>query len=89
LLGVPTPRYAHLPIVTDATGEKLSKQSGARAITDEPPLPLLRRVLDFLGQEMPAARDADSIDSFWRYAIADWRAERVPRTRSAVIPPGR
>lgn len=29
LLGYPTPRYLHVPVVTNALGEKLSKQTGA------------------------------------------------------------
>jgi glutamyl-Q tRNA(Asp) synthetase len=32
LLGLPTPLYAHIPVITNAAGEKLSKQSGATAI---------------------------------------------------------
>lgn len=31
-LGVPTPRYLHVPVVTDARGEKLSKQTGAQPL---------------------------------------------------------
>jgi glutamyl-Q tRNA(Asp) synthetase len=32
LLGLPTPRYMHLPIVAGEDGEKLSKQTGAAPI---------------------------------------------------------
>ena len=31
LLGARTPRYLHVPVATNAAGEKLSKQTGARA----------------------------------------------------------
>lgn len=46
LLGLPTPRYLHVPIAVDARGEKLSKQTGARGIDRDD----LRRALLFLGQ---------------------------------------
>lgn len=36
-LGLPTPRYLHLPLVRDAGGEKLSKQHGAMAVQTDTP----------------------------------------------------
>ena len=38
LLGLPTPRYLHTPLVLGADGEKLSKQNGARPLDRAPPL---------------------------------------------------
>jgi glutamyl-Q tRNA(Asp) synthetase len=35
-LGVPTPRYLHVPVLNDAHGEKLSKQTGASALPRDP-----------------------------------------------------
>jgi glutamyl-Q tRNA(Asp) synthetase len=82
LLGLPTPRYAHLPVAVNARGEKLSKQTGAPAVAGEPALSLLGRVLAFLGQEAPA--EQGELESFWRYAIAHWQPRRVPATRAIV-----
>lgn len=79
LLGAHTPAYAHLPVVMSAHGEKLSKQTGALSIGDEPAVPLLRRVLSFLGQREPEQEDAADLETFWRFAIATWDAQRVPR----------
>jgi len=36
-LKLPTPRYLHLPLVRDASGEKLSKQHGAMAVQTDTP----------------------------------------------------
>ena len=84
LLGLPTPGYAHLPAAGNAAGEKLSKQTGARPIGVEPAVPLLCSVLRFLGQSIPGGVDADDVYSLWRFAIAAWDPERIPRMRSAL-----
>jgi glutamyl-Q tRNA(Asp) synthetase len=81
-LGIISPQYAHLPVAVNAAGEKLSKQTRAESMASAPPLPLLRRVLLFLGQEAPPELTEGNIESFWRYAVEQWRPERVPRVRS-------
>lgn len=86
LLGAPTPAYAHLPAVVNAAGEKLSKQTGARPIGDEPAVPLLRRALRFLGQRVPPEIGPDDVDELWRFAIAAWEPNRVPTAQSAPPP---
>ncbi len=50
LLGLPTPRYLHVPVAVNAAGEKLSKQTGAEPIDVSRPAHELRRALAFLGQ---------------------------------------
>ena len=51
LLGAPTPGYAHVPVVVNAAGEKLSKQTGARALDLSDPERELARARRFLGQD--------------------------------------
>jgi glutamyl-Q tRNA(Asp) synthetase len=72
LLGYPQPRYLHVPVAVNASGEKLSKQTGARALDPSRRDELLPRVLAFLGQR--ASADLDE-------AVADWDPGRIPRTR--------
>jgi glutamyl-Q tRNA(Asp) synthetase len=84
LLGFASPHYAHLPVAVNRAGEKLSKQTGAVPISHEPPLPLLRRALAFLGQDAPMELEQGGLEDFWRFAVGHWRGERVPRVRSIL-----
>lgn len=81
-LSLGTPAYAHLPVAVNGAGEKLSKQTGAPPVLNAPPLPLLRRVLLFLGQDAPSEIAEGDVESFWRFAVTQWRPQRVPRVRS-------
>jgi glutamyl-Q tRNA(Asp) synthetase len=87
-LGLPTPAYAHLPVAVNAAGEKLSKQTLARAIDERDPLPALVAAMEFLGQPVPAETRRTTTADFWAWAISAWRMERVPRARSlaAILP---
>jgi glutamyl-Q tRNA(Asp) synthetase len=76
LLGYPQPRYLHVPVAVNANGEKLSKQSGARALDPSRRNELLPRVLAFLGQR--ATADLDE-------AVADWNPALIPRTRLKTV----
>ncbi len=70
-LDLPTPRYLHVPVVTTAQGEKLSKQTGAAALDIDHPLPELERAWQHLG--FPAL-GAYSVDAFLRPATELWRS---------------
>lgn len=81
-LGLPRPRYLHLPLALDAQGRKLSKHDQARAVDAHDPLPALRAALTFLGQ---AAQARGSVDSILREAIKDFDPTRIPRPAAATI----
>ncbi len=80
-LDYPLPAYAHLPVVTNTAGIKLSKQTGARAIDEIAPKDTWLRALSFLGQELPPPGEA--VETIRDWAIAHWKLERVPRILSA------
>lgn len=80
-LGAPTPRYAHLPVVTNAQGEKLSKQTLAAAVDASEGSAVLARALSFLGHPVPAALQRAPHAEFWAWAIAQWSIARVPAVR--------
>ena len=53
LLGLPTPSYAHIPIIVNALGQKLSKQHFAEPIDLKNASSLLISALQFLGMTPP------------------------------------
>lgn len=79
LLGYSTPRYMHLPIVTNAVGEKLSKQTNAEPIDMANVLLQLFKALCFLGQTPPAVILEGDISSFWQWARENWQVNLIPR----------
>jgi glutamyl-Q tRNA(Asp) synthetase len=80
-LGFPTPRYLHVPVATNAQGEKLSKQTLARAVRAERAAQTLRRALEFLGQPTAAG---DSAAEVLGAAAAAWDSSRIPRAAAVT-----
>jgi len=76
LLGLPTPRYLHVPVAVNAGGEKLSKQSGAPPV--EASMATIRRALRFLGQP-----EAASLDE----AVRNWDPTLISARRALASVP--
>jgi glutamyl-Q tRNA(Asp) synthetase len=66
-----------VPVAVNAAGEKLSKQTGARA-TQAADLPL---ALSFLGFDIPDLAANDLLE----WAIANWAVKRIPPHRTLPI----
>ena len=84
LLGLPTPRYAHVPVAINGFGEKLSKQTLASALDTNTPVPVLHQALAFLGQQPPLELHSSGLDALWQWAISHWQARIVPRAAAPV-----
>lgn len=89
-LGLATPRYLHLPLVRDAAGRKLSKQTHAPAVDPSHALEELEQAWQHLGF---ARTGASSIGRFQELAVARWRdrwchdaAVSGPRVAAAADP---
>lgn len=67
----PPPRYMHLPVVTNASGQKLSKQTLAPPVSLTDPVSTLQRVFSHLGLPIVATPD---LSSTYQQATADWAA---------------
>lgn len=84
VLGVPTPRYLHVPVVRNENGEKLSKQTGALAVApgdEAAAVEALLAAVRFLG--LPLMRPA-SLHAFWQAAIPAWSQLLAAREGAAL-----
>lgn len=75
-LGLSTPRYAHLPLLVDAAGHKLSKSTRAVAVDPRDPMPALAFAWRALGQRPLSARTPGA---FVRAAIERFDIASVPK----------
>ncbi|HFC6485333.1 TPA: tRNA glutamyl-Q(34) synthetase GluQRS [Neisseria meningitidis] len=76
-LDVPTPQYAHLPLLTNAQGQKWSKQTLAPALDLNRREQLLRQVFRYLN--LPEAPEADRPAELLDWAVAHWDMGKVPK----------
>ncbi len=79
-LGLPTPRYLHLPLVRGPDGAKLSKQNGARPLDVTDPVTALRAAAAVLG--LPPI-EAPTPAAWLAAAVPAWAGMmRVPEPRT-------
>jgi glutamyl-Q tRNA(Asp) synthetase len=71
-LGLPTPAYAHLPVVTEADGSKLSKRDRSVPLDPSRAPEMLHRALRELGQSPPAELLGASLADLWAWALENW-----------------
>lgn len=86
LLGLPTPVYAHVPLITNAAGQKLSKQTRAAALPETGRGTVMAHALAVLGHAPPAELAGAEPAEQLAWAVAHWQIENVP-TRPAVAKP--
>lgn len=72
VLGFETPFYAHVPIVKNAKGEKLSKQTQATPLNHKNPSKDLWDALKFLKQNPPVEIKSASTVEIWDWAKKNW-----------------
>jgi glutamyl-Q tRNA(Asp) synthetase len=84
LLGLPTPAYLHLPVASDASNAKLSKQSFARRISVDDTHSAVLDALRFLHQPLPDTPQDASREELWQWAADHWDLSAIPV--STVLP---
>lgn len=73
-LGIKTPTYAHVPVIIEASGVKLSKHNRATAIDNRAAAHNLATVLSLLGFDPPL----DRVETMLAWAVGEWDVARVP-----------
>lgn len=85
-LGQPTPRYAHLPLLLERTGEKLAKSRRSAAIDADHAGGELLSVLRLLGlappEELAGAKPATLLE----WGIGRWGELSLPLPRQILLP---
>ncbi|HEY3300187.1 MAG TPA: tRNA glutamyl-Q(34) synthetase GluQRS [Methylophilaceae bacterium] len=84
-LQLPQPNYAHIPVATNAKGEKLSKQTLATSLVVEEKARLLHQALAFLGQNPPPPLQYEHISHIWQWAKSNWKIDNVPKQTAIQI----
>jgi glutamyl-Q tRNA(Asp) synthetase len=79
LLGLPQPRYLHVPLITQPDGHKLGKSYRSPPLPPDQATPLLLRGLRALGQSVPGELADASPREVLDQAIAHWSAPSIPR----------
>jgi glutamyl-Q tRNA(Asp) synthetase len=79
LLGMAEPRYAHVPVLTEADDSKLAKSRRSVHLSAASPLPQLLAVFSMLGLAPPVSLRSAAIGEAWAWAKAQWSTQKVPK----------
>jgi glutamyl-Q tRNA(Asp) synthetase len=86
-MGFARPRYAHLPVASNAAGAKLSKQTLARGLDSASAATELGQALVFLGQAVPESLARATVAEVWAWAKENWSFAAIPRLPSIIYSP--
>ncbi|MDD5227598.1 MAG: tRNA glutamyl-Q(34) synthetase GluQRS [Methylococcales bacterium] len=85
LLHLPAPNYLHVPILVDAKGHKLSKQTLATAVDLTAPNRVLFQLLDWLKQMPPFELQNENVGNVLEWAIQHWNVARLKGVKHIAI----
>ena len=86
-LALPTPRYAHLPLITEPGGAKLAKSRRSVALEPERAGPQLWQGLALLRQDPPAELKFKPPAQILSWGIEHWSLAPLRSLREAPLPP--
>ncbi|MGC1387345.1 MAG: tRNA glutamyl-Q(34) synthetase GluQRS [Steroidobacteraceae bacterium] len=85
LLGLPTPAYAHVPVLVEAGGGKLAKSARSVRADGGQALPQLLRVFELLGLGTPSGGATSAIGEAWAWAMRRWDIGRMPKRLTLAL----
>jgi glutamyl-Q tRNA(Asp) synthetase len=85
-LGLPSPEYGHLPVITEPDGRKLAKSRRAVPLAREAAPNQLWQTLDWLEQRPPPELAHATVRDIWAWAIPNWSPERLAGCRERRLP---
>ncbi len=80
-LGYHTPTYAHLPVITNGQGEKLSKQTCAAPLPLTCPEPVILKAMEALNLPVDSHIQDCSLEDLLSWAVENWQIESLALTR--------
>lgn len=83
-LGFPQPHYAHIPVITNREGQKLSKQTFAKPLNSNDAARNLTAALAFLKQPLPPAKA--NVEQIINWAVAHWSITSIPARMQIYYP---
>ena len=78
-LGLPLPRYAHVPVLTEPDDTKLAKSRRSVRVDSVEALPQLLAVFSMLRLPVPASLAGATLAEAWNWAIAHWDVNKAPK----------
>lgn len=85
-LGNPVPKYIHLPLLVDNSGEKISKRNGAvAAINHQNGGLIMSKTLKLLGQAVPTELSGAPAAEILAWAVPNFALEKVPSLTEGVL----
>jgi glutamyl-Q tRNA(Asp) synthetase len=79
LLQVERPIYSHVPVLTEADGQKLAKSARSVRVDPTAALAQLLGVFSLLGLSPPAELAGATLGEAWTWAVGRWDINHVPR----------
>lgn len=79
-----TPRYAHIPVITNSQGEKLSKSTDAAGISMDKVAATLIEALRALQLAPPGILIRESVPMIWSWAVENWQIGQLIGQKAIV-----